>query len=115
VQTYRQAQLDALGDPTRRAIVAHLVSGPTPVGRLAQGFPVTRPAISQHLQVLKNAGLVIDRPEGNRRLYALDPKGFDLLRAYLDQFWTVALTAFKKRAEARGVPPKSRRKYGRHR
>lgn len=99
VQTYRQDQLDALGDATRRAIVARLLGGPMPVGKLARGFPMSRPAISQHLRVLKEAKLVTDRAEGTRRYYELDPKGFDSLREYLDQFWTDALTAFKKRVE----------------
>ena len=99
VQTYRQDQLDALGDATRRAIVARLLSGPMPVGKLARGFPMSRPAISQHLRVLKDAKLVTDRAEGTRRYYELDPKGFDSLRDYLDQFWTTALSAFKRRVE----------------
>ena len=72
-----------------------------PVGRLASGFPVSRPAISQHLRILKDAGLVVDRPAGNRRLYRLNPEGFDSLRDYLDRFWTHALAAFKKKAEER--------------
>lgn len=100
MQTYQHAQLDALGDATRRAILSRLQGGPLPVGELARGFPVSRPAISQHLRVLKRAQLVTDRPAGNRRLYALDPKGFDSVRAYLDQFWTQALFAFKQAAEA---------------
>jgi DNA-binding transcriptional ArsR family regulator len=103
VQTYQQAQLDALGDATRRAIVARLLDGPLPVGELARGFPVSRPAISQHLRVLKEAKLVTDRPEGTRRLYELDSAGFDTLREYLDQFWTHALAAFKRKVEE---PPK---------
>lgn len=94
------AQLDALGDATRRAILLRLRDGgPSPVGRLASGFPVSRPAISQHLRVLKDAGLVTDRRDGNRRLYQLDPEGFARLRAYLDQFWTTALDAFRRRAD----------------
>lgn len=99
---YQQAQLDALGDPTRRAIVARLLrKGPLPVGELARGFPISRPAISQHLRVLKEARLVADRPEGNRRVYDLDPAGFASLREYLDQFWSDALEAFRKRVETR--------------
>lgn len=71
------------------------------VGQLARGFAVTRPAISQHLRVLKDAELVTDRAVGNRRLYQLNPRGFESLRAYLDQFWTEALAAFKEKAEQR--------------
>jgi DNA-binding transcriptional ArsR family regulator len=93
--------MDALGDPTRRAIVERLLGGPMPVGELARDFPISRPAISQHLRILKKAHLVVDRPEGNRRLYALDPDGVDELRAYFDRFWTHALAAFKKAAEQR--------------
>jgi DNA-binding transcriptional ArsR family regulator len=100
VHTYRQDQLDALGDPTRRAIVASLLDGPKPVGELARGFPVSRPAISQHLRVLKEARLVFDRAEGTRRIYELDSAGFESLREYLDQFWNRALAAFKKRVES---------------
>jgi DNA-binding transcriptional ArsR family regulator len=100
VNTYQEAQLDALGDPTRRAILARLLEGPLPVGELASHFPVSRPAISQHLRILKDANLVLDQPRGNRRLYALNPEGFDSLRDYFDQFWSLALDAFKKKAEA---------------
>ena len=92
-------QLDALGDPTRRAILERLLNGPRPVGELAREFTVSRPAISQHLRVLKNARLVVDRPEGNRRIYELNPAGVDALRNYFDRFWTQALAAFKKAAE----------------
>jgi DNA-binding transcriptional ArsR family regulator len=76
VNTYTSAQLDALGDPTRRAILSQLRKGPLPVGALAQAFPISRPAISQHLKILKAARLVTDRAEGTRRLYQLDPAGF---------------------------------------
>ena len=99
MNTYQEAQLDALGDTTRRAILARLLKGPMPVGRLARDFPVSRPAISQHLRILKEAHLVVDRAAGNRRLYQLNPEGFDSLREYFDQFWTVALNAFKKKVE----------------
>jgi DNA-binding transcriptional ArsR family regulator len=99
VNTYQEAQLDALGDTTRRAILARLLKGPMPVGKLARDFPVSRPAISQHLRILKKANLVVDRAAGNRRLYQLNPEGFDSLREYFDQFWTTALTAFKKKVE----------------
>jgi DNA-binding transcriptional ArsR family regulator len=93
---YQQGQLDALGDPTRRAIVERLFDGPKPVGELASGFPVSRPAISHHLRILKEANLVSDQAVGNRRLYRLNPEGFDLLRDYFDRFWSQALNAFKK-------------------
>ncbi|HZF07241.1 MAG TPA: metalloregulator ArsR/SmtB family transcription factor [Thermoanaerobaculia bacterium] len=102
--THQEAQLNALGDPTRRAILARLLSGPLPVGELARGFTVTRPAISQHLRVLKDAQLVFDQQDGTRRLYQLNPEGFASLRDYLDQFWTTALEAFKRKAEERPGP-----------
>ena len=91
--------MDALGDPTRRAILERLLKGPQPVGELARDFTVSRPAISQHLRVLKDARLVVDRPEGNRRIYELNPAGVDALRNYFDRFWTQALAAFQKAAE----------------
>lgn len=99
MNTYQEAQLDALGDATRRAILSRLLDGPLPVGKLADGLPVSRPAISQHLRILKDASLVVDRPVGNRRLYQVNPAGFDSLREYFDQFWGHALAAFKKRVE----------------
>ena len=99
MSTYQESQLDALGDATRRAILARLLNGPLPVGKLADGLPVSRPAISQHLRILKDASLVVDRPEGNRRLYQINPAGFDSLREYFDQFWGHALAAFKKKVE----------------
>jgi DNA-binding transcriptional ArsR family regulator len=101
VNTYQHAQLDALGDGTRRAILERLLKGPVPVGELAREFPVSRPAISQHLRVLKQARLVVDRAEGNRRLYQVNPAGIDALRAYFDRFWTDALAAFKRGADLR--------------
>lgn len=105
--TYSDAQLDALGDATRRAIVTRLRSGPMPVGELARAFPISRPAISQHLRVLKEARLVVDRPLGSRRLYELNPEGFASLRDYLDGFWPGALAAFKDTVENR-QPRKAR-------
>jgi DNA-binding transcriptional ArsR family regulator len=99
VATYTETQLDALGDPTRRAILSRLLNGPLPVGEIADEFPISRPAISQHLRILKDAQLVVDRPDGNRRLYQLNPAGFASLREYFDQFWTEALDAFKERVE----------------
>jgi DNA-binding transcriptional ArsR family regulator len=91
--------LDALGDPTRRQIFDALRRGPQSVGELAGGLPVSRPAVSQHLRVLKDAGLVIDRKDGTRRLYRVDPGGLAGIRAYFDGFWGEALERFA--AEAR--------------
>ena len=88
-----------LGDPTRRAILELLAEGPRPVGELARQLPVTRPAVSQHLKLLKGAGLVTDRRAGTRRLYTIDPTGVAALRDYFDRFWTTALAAFKAAAE----------------
>lgn len=92
-------RLAALGDPTRRAIVELLADGPASVGELAGRLPVTRPAVSQHLAVLKSAGLVLDDRTGTRRIYRLDPEGLGALVGYLDQIWNRALTAFKQTAE----------------
>jgi DNA-binding transcriptional ArsR family regulator len=91
--------LTALGDPTRRAIFERLAERPRAVGEMARELPVSRPAVSQHLRVLKDAGLVIDRRAGNRRIYQLDPDGVAALRGYLDQFWNRAMTAFKAAVE----------------
>jgi DNA-binding transcriptional ArsR family regulator len=91
--------LSALGDPTRREIFERLADRPRAVGELAGELPVSRPAVSQHLKVLKDAGLVTDMPAGNRRIYQLDPDGVGALRAYLDQFWKRSLTAFKAAVE----------------
>jgi DNA-binding transcriptional ArsR family regulator len=99
VVTYQSA-FDALGDPTRRAIFERLRGGPLPVGKLADELPITRPAVSQHLRVLKDAGLVVDEADGTRRLYRVNPDGIAVLRAYVEQFWTTALTDFKAVAEA---------------
>jgi DNA-binding transcriptional ArsR family regulator len=93
------AALSALADPTRRVIFERLAEHPSPVGELADGLPVTRPAVSQHLKVLKQAGLVTDRAQGTRRVYQLDPRGLEGLRQYLDQFWKRSLLAFKEAAE----------------
>jgi DNA-binding transcriptional ArsR family regulator len=89
----------ALYDPTRRAVLERLRDGPRPVGEIARGLPVTRPAVSQHLKVLKDAGLVADRSEGTKRIYYIDPKGLGAMRAWLDQFWDSALTAFAAEVE----------------
>jgi DNA-binding transcriptional ArsR family regulator len=99
VATYQADALTALGDPTRRAIFERLADRPRPVGELASGLPVSRPAVSQHLKVLKDAGLVIDQPIGTRRVYRLDPNGLRDLRAYLDHFWDQALAGFKTAVE----------------
>ena len=93
----------ALGDPTRRAIFERLAGRARAVGDLAREMPVSRPAVSQHLKVLKKAGLVIDRPVGSRRLYQVDPDGIGALRAYLDRFWNRALVAFKAAVEEANV------------
>lgn len=92
--------LDALGDPTRRRILEIVRDGALPVGRIASRLPVSRPAVSQHLKVLKEAGLVRDRQDGTKRLYAVDPGGLATLRTYLDTMWDAALAAFKEAAEA---------------
>lgn len=97
--TYASAALTVLGNPTRREIFEHLADRPRAVGELAGEVPVSRPAVSQHLKQLKDAGLVIDRRQGNRRIYQLDPDGVRTLRDYLDRFWNRALTAFKEAVE----------------
>ena len=94
-----ESALAALGDPTRRRIFEALRRGPSSVGHLAARMPVTRPAVSQHLKVLKEAGLVADESDGARRLYHIDPKGLASLRRWLDQFWDEALDAFKAEVE----------------
>ena len=99
MNSYQELQLDALGDATRRAILARLLNGPLPVGELARGFPVSRPAISQHLRLLKQANLVMNRAVGTRRVYQLHPEGFNSLREYFDQFWGIALDSFKNKVE----------------
>ena len=91
--------LTALADPTRRRVFERLKSGPKAVGAIARGLPVSRPAVSQHLKVLKEAGLVADRPEGTRRVYYIDPDGLGTLRKWLDQFWDEALAAFAAEVE----------------
>ena len=97
METYQSGLvLDALGDPTRRAILELLRDGPRPVGELAGALPVSRPAVSQHLAVLKAAGLVSDRAAGRRRLYAVDPAGLDALRAYLEGLWGQALASYQR-------------------
>jgi DNA-binding transcriptional ArsR family regulator len=102
VSTYQNG-FSALADPTRRAIFERLAKGPRAVGELAEQFPVSRPAVSQHLKVLKDAGLVADRRDGSRRLYSVDRRGVAAMRAYLDKFWTEALAAFQQAAERKGA------------
>lgn len=89
----------ALYDPTRRAVLERLRDGPRPVGDIARGLPVSRPAVSQHLKVLKDADLVADRSEGTRRIYFIDPKGLGAMRAWLDRFWETALAAYAAELE----------------
>jgi DNA-binding transcriptional ArsR family regulator len=95
----------ALADRTRRTIFKRLADGPLAVGELAEGLPVSRPAVSQHLKVLRCAGLVTDRQVGTRRLYQVDPRGVEALRAELDVFWDKALAAFKQIADEEGKQP----------
>jgi len=99
VKTNLQLRVRVLGDATRMAIFERLARGPLSVGEIARGLPVTRPAVSQHLKVLKDAGLVTDERAANRRLYQINPQGVAGLRDYFDQFWQESLQAFKKAAE----------------
>jgi DNA-binding transcriptional ArsR family regulator len=99
VQTYWTSGWTALGDPTRRAIFERLADRPQAVGELASELPVSRPAVSQHLKVLKDAGLVLDRRAGKHRIYRLDPDGLGVLRADLERFWNKALAAYKTAVE----------------
>jgi DNA-binding transcriptional ArsR family regulator len=98
------ARFAALADPTRREIFERVAERPRSVAEIAGGLPVSRPAVSQHLKVLKRAGLVADAAAGNRRIYSVDPTGVGALRAYLDGFWNNALTAFKATVEQRETP-----------
>lgn len=111
MDAYLQAGLDALGDATRMAIFQKLASGPFAVHELAGMLPVSRPAVSQHLKVLKDAGLVMDTRAGTRRLYQLDPEGVARLRAHFDQMWTKAMSAFQAAAEN----PATGETHGKHR
>jgi DNA-binding transcriptional ArsR family regulator len=99
VITYAEQALDALGDPTRRAVFNRLRSGARAVGEIAEGMDVSRPAVSQHLKVLRAAGLVTARADGTRHFYAVDTRGIEVVRKWLDGFWDEALTAFKQAAE----------------
>jgi DNA-binding transcriptional ArsR family regulator len=94
-----EVSITALADPTRRSIFERLRHGPRAVGQLAAGLPVSRPAVSQHLRVLKEAGLVTERRDGTRRLYRIEPAGLEELREYFERFWDEALEAFKEAAE----------------
>jgi DNA-binding transcriptional ArsR family regulator len=96
--TYDSA-IAALADPSRREVFERLKAGPRAVGEIARGMPVSRPAVSQHLKVLKKAGLVLDRAEGTRRVYYIDPHGLAGLRRWLDQFWDEGLNAFQEEVE----------------
>ena len=110
MHTYQQrAALQALGDPTRREIFERLTAGPLAVGELAQAMPVSRPAVSQHLKVLKDAGLVIDRAVGTRRVYQVDPAAVAGLREYFDSFWAHALESFRAAVEQQDQPSEPRR------
>lgn len=104
VSTYGDVGLGLLGDPTRRAIFELLARRPCSVQELADQLPVSRPAVSQHLRILKDGGLVVGRAEGNRRIYRLNPDGVTALRAWLDSVWGEALASFHKAAEAAAVP-----------
>jgi DNA-binding transcriptional ArsR family regulator len=97
--------MTALGDPTRQAIFDRLSDGPRPVGDLAAGLPISRPAVSQHLKVLKDVGLVVDRREGTKRLYQVDRAGLAVLRTYLDQFWERSLAAFETATKEQADDP----------
>jgi DNA-binding transcriptional ArsR family regulator len=110
-------QLEALGDPTRRAIFERLAKGPLAVVDIASTLPVSRPAVSQHLKVLKSAGLVVDRAEGARRVYQLDPQGLAAIRSYFDEFWGEALEAFRRAVEQpiAPAPPEGSRGADHHR
>jgi DNA-binding transcriptional ArsR family regulator len=108
VVAYAERALDALGDPTRRLIFRSLRGRARSVGEIARGMDVTRPAVSQHLKVLKDAGLVLDRPEGTRRLYSVDAKALEALRSWLDGFWNETLAAFKEAAERQATKERKR-------
>src|SRR5580693_7876056 len=96
---YENAAFAALADPTRRRVLERLADGPCAVSAIAEGLPVSRPAVSQHLKVLKAAGLVSDRQDGARRIYAIDPQGLGAMRAWIDQFWDAALAGLKAEIE----------------
>jgi DNA-binding transcriptional ArsR family regulator len=115
VDAYLQAGLDALGDATRMAIFQKLAAGPIAVNELARAMPVSRPAVSQHLRVLKDAGLVMDSKAGTRRLYQLNPEGVARLRAHFDQMWTKAMSAYQTALEKPPIGEKHGKARGRGR
>lgn len=102
--TYEAEVLTALADPTRRAIFEMVARQPRGVTEIARELPVSRPAVSQHLKVLKNASLVRDRPDGARRIYAVDPRGLAAVREYFEQFWQTSLGSFRDAAERTQKP-----------
>jgi DNA-binding transcriptional ArsR family regulator len=108
VATYAERAFDALGDPTRRAVFKRLRAGARSVGEIAKGMDVSRPAVSQHLKILKAARLVVDQAEGTRRLYAVDTTGLDEARKWLDGFWDETLAAFKRAAEREAARERTR-------
>lgn len=103
METYAEVVLDALGDSTRRKVLNRLRGGALSVGEIAQKMDVTRPAVSQHLKILKAARLVTDRAEGTRRLYTVDTRGISSLHKWLEGFWSEALASFKKMAEHEAI------------
>jgi DNA-binding transcriptional ArsR family regulator len=103
---YADKVLDALGDPTRRTVFKRLRAGARSVSEIADGMDVSRPAVSQHLAVLKAARLVTDRAEGTKRLYAIDARGLEAVRGWLDGFWDQTLAAFKAAAEEEAIRPR---------
>ena len=105
MDTNEDAGLGVLGDPTRRAIFELLARRPSSVGELAKQLPISRPAVSQHLRLLKDGGLVVSQAEGTRRVYRINPQGVTALRAWLDRIWEEAFTAFQKAAEAAPIDP----------
>jgi DNA-binding transcriptional ArsR family regulator len=115
VDAYLQAGLDALGDATRMAIFQRLAQGPLAVNEIAGTMPVSRPAVSQHLKVLKDAGLVQDRRDGTRRLYQLDPEGVARLKAHFDQMWTKAMSSFQDAVEKPAKEARHGKQRGRSR
>jgi DNA-binding transcriptional ArsR family regulator len=107
-----EAVLDALGDRTRRAILAQLRNGPQPVVEIARGLTVGRPAVSQHLKVLKEAGLVTDRAVGTRRVYQINPDGLETLQDYARSFWSAALTRYQRAARRAAQNAGARKEHG---
>jgi DNA-binding transcriptional ArsR family regulator len=108
MNTYLNTGLRALGDPTRVAILQSLAERPLPVIELARGFPISRPAISQHLRILKDAGLVSNRHVGTQRIYQIDPAGIAALRAHFEELWSSVLDSFKSAAESSPQPASPR-------